>query len=274
MARATARRRFSLYLIKPSHYDDDGYVIQWWRSAIPSNTLAVLHGLAADCRDRGVLGDDVDLDIVALDETNTRIRPERIARAHPRRRRPRAGRVRGRAVQSVSARRSTSRGGSCAAGMQVVHRRLPRLRLHRHAARNCRPISARRRRSAFRLFAGEAEGRLDQVLRDAFAGTLKPLYNFMDDLPAWRARRCPILPVARVKRTAGGAVQLRRRPRLPVPMLVLHHHQRAGPQVALSLARRHRGDRARQLRAGRASASSSPTTTSPATGTGKRSSTG
>jgi hypothetical protein len=25
-------------LIKPSHYDDEGYVIQWLRSAIPSNT--------------------------------------------------------------------------------------------------------------------------------------------------------------------------------------------------------------------------------------------
>ena len=66
---------FTLYLIKPSHYDDDGYVIQWARSAIPSNTLAVLHGLAADCRDRRVLGEGVDLDIVAVDETNTRIRP-------------------------------------------------------------------------------------------------------------------------------------------------------------------------------------------------------
>jgi hypothetical protein len=37
-------KRFSLVLIKPSHYDDDGYVIQWLRSAIPSNTLAVLNG--------------------------------------------------------------------------------------------------------------------------------------------------------------------------------------------------------------------------------------
>ena len=33
------------------------------------------------------------------------------------------------------------------------------------------------------LFAGEAEGRLDEVLRDAYAGKLKPLYNFMNDLP-------------------------------------------------------------------------------------------
>jgi len=43
-----ASKRFSLVLIKPSHYDDDGYVIQWFRSAIPSNTLAVLNGLALD----------------------------------------------------------------------------------------------------------------------------------------------------------------------------------------------------------------------------------
>src|ERR1039457_7425660 len=73
-------KQFSLVLIKPSHYDDDGYVIQWFRSAIPSNTLAVLNGLALDCKDRRVLGDDVEIVVSAFDETNTRIKPERIAR--------------------------------------------------------------------------------------------------------------------------------------------------------------------------------------------------
>src|SRR6266404_2904992 len=73
-------KRFSLVLIKPSHYDDDGYVIQWFRSAIPSNTLAVLNGLALDCKQRRALGDDVEIEVSAFDETNTRIRPERIAR--------------------------------------------------------------------------------------------------------------------------------------------------------------------------------------------------
>ena len=29
-----AREDFSLILVKPSHYDDDGYVIQWFRSAV------------------------------------------------------------------------------------------------------------------------------------------------------------------------------------------------------------------------------------------------
>ena len=72
-------RRFCLVLIKPSHYDDDGYVIQWLRSAMPSNSLAVLYGLALECAEQKVLGDDVELEVHAYDETNTRIRPTRIA---------------------------------------------------------------------------------------------------------------------------------------------------------------------------------------------------
>src|SRR5438132_10767949 len=69
----TAKRRFQLVLIKPSHYDDDGYVIRWWRAMIPSNSLAAIYGIAADCAERQVLGSDVAIDIEAIDETNTRI---------------------------------------------------------------------------------------------------------------------------------------------------------------------------------------------------------
>ena len=43
-----AREVFSLIAIKPSHYDDDGYAIQWLRSEIPSNTLASFYGLARE----------------------------------------------------------------------------------------------------------------------------------------------------------------------------------------------------------------------------------
>src|SRR6266576_2690033 len=78
--RGQGRKRFCLVLVKPSHYDEEGYVIQWLRSPIPSNSLASLYGLATDCAERRVLGEDVDIDIHAFDETNTRIRPERIAR--------------------------------------------------------------------------------------------------------------------------------------------------------------------------------------------------
>ena len=68
-----ARRKFLLVLIKPSHYDDDGYVIRWWRAMSPSNSLASVYGILADCVERQVLGPDVDLEIELMDETNTRI---------------------------------------------------------------------------------------------------------------------------------------------------------------------------------------------------------
>ncbi len=46
-----------------------------FRSAIPSNSLAVLYGLARECAQQRVIGDDVEIEIHAFDETNTHIRP-------------------------------------------------------------------------------------------------------------------------------------------------------------------------------------------------------
>src|SRR5664280_3509506 len=70
---STHKRRFQLVLIKPSHYDADGYVIQWLRSSIPANSLAAVHSLASDAAARHVLGSDGAIDISAMDETNTRV---------------------------------------------------------------------------------------------------------------------------------------------------------------------------------------------------------
>src|SRR5207237_917878 len=67
-------------LIVPSHYDDDGYVIQWLRSAIPSNSLASVYGLLAECADDRVLGPDVDIEVEPHDEMNTVINVDRIVR--------------------------------------------------------------------------------------------------------------------------------------------------------------------------------------------------
>jgi hypothetical protein len=44
---------------KPSHYDKDGYVIQWWKAWIPSNSMASLYAISQDCAARKVLGEDV-----------------------------------------------------------------------------------------------------------------------------------------------------------------------------------------------------------------------
>ena len=45
------------------------------------------------------------------------------------------------------------------------------------------------------LFAGECEdGRIDQILRDAAIRRLKPIYNYMDDLPSLESAPTPYLP--------------------------------------------------------------------------------
>jgi len=77
---AQTRKRFMIELIKPSHYDDDGYVIQWWRGFIPSNSLSALYGIVVDACERRVLGQDVDIKIEARDETNATISIRRIIR--------------------------------------------------------------------------------------------------------------------------------------------------------------------------------------------------
>ena len=53
------------------------------------------------------------------------------------------------------------------------------------------------------MFAGEAEGRLDHVLRDAAEGRLAPVYNFMKDLPGMEGTPVPFLPKRYVTRTLG-----------------------------------------------------------------------
>jgi radical SAM superfamily enzyme YgiQ (UPF0313 family) len=53
------------------------------------------------------------------------------------------------------------------------------------------------------LFAGEAEGRMDRVLLDTNTKSLKPIYNFMDELPGLEGTITPFLPASHVSRTIG-----------------------------------------------------------------------
>ena len=193
-------RRFCLILVKPSHYDDDGYVIQWFRSAIPSNSLAALYGLARDCAQRKVLGDDVELVIEAIDETNTRVRPEKLARMIEQ---AGSGMVMLVGVQSNQfpraidlARPLRERGIQVAIGGFHVSGTLSMLGGVDRDLDQARALGVS-------LFAGEAEGRLEEVLRDAYAGQLRPLYNYMADLPHIEGTPIPIITALRAWRTAG-----------------------------------------------------------------------
>lgn len=78
---AAGIRRLQVLLIKPSKYDDDGYVMRFVRGVLPSNTLAVLAGLTRQASELGLLG-DVRVDILMLDEHVHKIDPGRLARRY------------------------------------------------------------------------------------------------------------------------------------------------------------------------------------------------
>ena len=83
---ASDQDTFHLELIKPSHYDDDGYVVQWAKAWIPSNSLSCLYGILQDVIARRELkGADVEIAVNAYDETNTVIPIKKIVRRQPRR---------------------------------------------------------------------------------------------------------------------------------------------------------------------------------------------
>jgi pyruvate-formate lyase-activating enzyme len=193
--------KFLLELIKPSHYDDDGYVIQWWRGWIPSNSLSCLYGLAIDVKGRRVLGPDVELEIHACDETNSVLRPGRIIRRF---------------------RRNAGRGVVFLVGVQS--NQFPRAMdiarvLRRHGiavviggfhVSGCLamlpempPELKEAQELGVTLFAGEAEGRLDEILRAAHEKRLKPLYNFIADLPGLEGQPPIYLPQSLIRQNLG-----------------------------------------------------------------------
>ena len=200
MANDPKRSCFHLVLIKPSHYDDDGYVIQWFRSSMPSNSLAALYGLAMDCADRRVLGSGTDLVVTAYDESNTRIRPEWIAREIRMAGRGLVGLV---GVQSNQfpraldlARRFRALDIDVAIGGFHVSGTLAMLP-------GVTPELQQAIDLGISLYAGEAEDGLETLLRDAAAGRLKPIYNHMATLPNLAGVPIPFLPEERIERTAG-----------------------------------------------------------------------
>jgi len=194
-------KTFRLVLIKPSRYDNDGYVVQWVRSIIPSNTLATLYGLALDCANREVLGDDVEIVIDAYDEPNAVIPLNKIIRDIQQADGGMVGLV---GVQTNQFPRSVDIARPLReAGIPVViggfHvsgclSMLPNLQVDIQKAMDM----------GITIYAGEAEGRFDEVLRDVWEGQVKPLYNYLDDLPELTGAVIPFLPKEHVERTIEG----------------------------------------------------------------------
>jgi len=192
-------KKFKIVLVKPSHYDEDGYVIQWWRSTIPSNSLASVYGLLTECAAAKVLGPDVEIDIDAYDECNTIIDVKDAMRQV---REAGAGFVGLVGVQSNQYPRALDLARQFrAAGVPVVIGGF-----HVSGCISMLPELPPDLKEALdlgvTLFAGEGEGRMAALLRDIRDGAAKPIYNFLSDMPEMAKATLPILPTRIVEPAA------------------------------------------------------------------------
>ncbi len=185
-------RKFFINLIKPSHYDDQGYVIQWRRSFVPSNTLGCILALVEDVKVRNALGEDVDLVVNAYDEINTVI-----------------------PTKTIISQIKNGGGNGLVMMIGVQSNQFPRTVDLTHEFRRAGiqvaiggfhvsgciamlpelPTDIQELLDdGVTLFAGEAEGRMENFLRDALQGELNQTYNYLSELPGLQGAVTPFLP--------------------------------------------------------------------------------
>ena len=192
---------FHIEIIKPSHYDKDGYVIQWWKAWIPSNSMACLYAISQNCAEKRVLGDDVSIEVNAYDEMNIKIPVGDIAKRLTRQ--GHSGVVCLVGVQSnqfpramAIARQFRARGVAVAIGGFHVSGCIAMLK-------DLTPDLQEAVDLGITLFAGEAEEQFESFLTDIHRGEAKSIYNFMHDLPNLQEQTIPYLPRELVNRYDG-----------------------------------------------------------------------
>lgn len=177
-----------VYLIRPSKYDDDGFVIRHWRGVAPSNSLACLHGLTEDVRERGMLG-GVGIQTHVIDESVSRIRLHEIVR-----------RNRARGCRALACLVGVQTNQFCrAADIALSLRRedVPVMVGGFHVSGMLAMLPEVPREiqdlldAGVSVVAGEVEHRWHELLRDAWEGRLRPIYRLIDDPPDLYEAACP-----------------------------------------------------------------------------------
>ena len=183
-----ACERLSIVLVRPTRYDEDGYVVRHWRGTLPSNTLSCLIGLTRDAVDGGALG-DVAVDVHAFDEAVDRVSPRKLGRKL---RRPGtrvivalAGvqtnqfpRAQDLARQFKAEGFDVMIGGFHVSGSVAMAHAMPP---------ECQTMID----EGVTLVLGEVEDRWTGLLQDAAAGRLQPVYDFLQDLPDLQEKPLP-----------------------------------------------------------------------------------
>ncbi len=182
-------QQLKIILIKPSKYDDEGYVIRHWRGVLPSNTLACLYSLTEDVKRRAALGPGVRIDIEIFDESVQKIPVDRILRA---KRTPSAKTIIGLVgVQSNQfpraadlARRFRQGGLTVMIGGFHVSGSLALLPGGSAEIQELIDLGVT-------VVKGEVEDTWADILRDALHDRLKPVYDFLSEMPALSTQPVP-----------------------------------------------------------------------------------
>ncbi len=191
------KTKVTLYLIKPSNYDDDGFVVTHFRGVLPSNTLNCLAALTQDVIDRQVL-EDVEVDVHLMDETVQRLPVDKICRRARRftgmtiaclvgvqsNQYPRASDL-ARAFRSAGI--TVLIGGFHVSGYLSMIPKIP-------------PDMQALMDEGITLVKGEVEETWSLLLEDAIRGRLKPLYDYLDDKPDLFTKPIPLLDRRLMKR--------------------------------------------------------------------------
>jgi uncharacterized radical SAM superfamily protein len=195
-----AKQPFHVFLIKPTRYDDEGYPIQWWRSIVPSNTLACVAALVEDAKSRDAAGPDAEIVLHTIDEMNAEVSTGEIVACF---------RTPGQRAMVMLAGVQTNQYPRAmdiarplrAAGVPVCMGGFHVSGCVSMLGAEAEELSIARSLGVS-LFAGEAEeGRIDEVLRDGFSNSLKPLYNYLGDTPSLEGAPTPILPLEVLNRS-------------------------------------------------------------------------
>ncbi len=184
-------RGLHVVLLKPSKYDDDGYVLRHWRGVLPSNTMACLYGLTEAVRRRQALRKDLDISIELLDEAVHKINVARIVR---RSQRPGwktviclAG------VQSNQYPRAVDLAREFrAAGLPVIiggFHVSGTLALFHNPTPDIQEILD----LGVTVVSGEVEEHWEGLLRDVLLDALRPIYNYLDPTPDLHAPPIPMI---------------------------------------------------------------------------------
>jgi len=178
-----------LVLIKPSKYDDDGYVIRHFRGVLPSNTLACLYGLTEDVQKQGTLGKDVHIDVEIIDESVQKIPFRKIARSH----RPPHSKT----IVALAGVQSNQFPRAADLARRFRKEGLPVMIGGFHVS-GATAFSGGESPEIQELLdlgvtvvKGEVEEAWADLLRDALHGQLRPVYDFLGDKPVLADRPVP-----------------------------------------------------------------------------------